>query len=55
MGSITTDYVVKLASKNEELSSLLDLGRSGYSGLNFNVGGFTKALNLIQGGTLRPG
>lgn len=55
MGSITTDYVVKLASKNEELSSLLELGRSGYSGLNFNVGGFTKALNLIQGGTLRPG
>lgn len=47
MGSITTEYVGKLAAKNEDLNSVLNLGRSGYSGLNINAAGLASLLTAI--------
>lgn len=51
MGTITAEYVNKLASKNEDLNAVLGLGRSGY--VNINTAGLASLFTAINAGQIK--
>jgi len=51
MGTITAEYVNKLASKNEDLNAVLGLGRSGYA--NINTAGLASLFTAINAGQIK--